>query len=249
MANRFRDDPKPFVTHLNDLRISIRGMLFSWGIGTLLAIPLCPYIIKLLRYPVSRAGYDPDEMLRFVDATDGIMIAMRTIMWSGFVISLPALVFFAVRFVFPGLKGRERGMVAKMSIAAGVLFVAGLAMGYFITLPEAIKVLLRVNAWMGFKTEFLRPGGYLMLAIKLLAAFGLAFELPILLLGLGVAGLVDSELLRAKRRHVIIALFVLAMILTPPDPLTQVMMAIPLVVLYEICIWIIRLREIARSRE
>jgi len=246
-SDRFHDEPKAFVEHLDDLRRTVMGMLIAWGASTLIAIPLCPLVIAALRHPVAWAGFDPTVMLKPFDATDGMAIVIRTTMWTGFAICLPILIFFAVRFVFPGLKARERKWLARLSAAAGLLFLAGVAMGYFVTLPIAIQVLLRMNSWVGLETDFIRASGYLALAIKLLAAFGLAFELPVLLLVLGLLGLVDSKMLREKRRHVIVGIFILAMILTPPDPVTQVMMGAPMIVLYEICIWIIHFRERAQK--
>jgi sec-independent protein translocase protein TatC len=114
---------------------------------------------------------------------------------------------------------------------------------YFITLKVALQMMFRINAWMGLSTEFVELGNYVAFVLKLLIAFGLAFEMPVVLLALGGAGLVTSKQLREKRRHVIVGLLVLAMILTPPDPVTQMMMAVPLVCLYELCIWLIFAKE------
>jgi len=119
-------------------------------------------------------------------------------------------------------------------------------MGYFLTLPVALKVMIGLNAWMGVRPEW-TVTSYVSFALQLLLAFGLVFELPILLLVLGRLGVVTSAQLREKRRHAIVGLFVVAMLLTPPDVFSQLVMAVPLVVLYEVCIWLIRATERTRS--
>ena len=116
-------------------------------------------------------------------------------------------------------------------------------MGYFLTLPLALRVMFRINNWLGASCEFVELSDYVGFVMKLLIAFGLAFELPVIIIVLGSLGIISSDQLRSKRRYVIVLLMVAAMLLTPPDPLTMLMMAAPLALLYELCIWVIRLKE------
>jgi len=119
-------------------------------------------------------------------------------------------------------------------------------MGYFVTMPVALRMMFRINAWMRVSCEFVELSDYVSFVLRLLIAFGLAFELPVVVVVLGSIGVVSSDQLRAKRRHVIVGLLIAAMLLTPPDPLTQILMAGPLVLLYELCIWVVWFRERAR---
>jgi sec-independent protein translocase protein TatC len=113
-------------------------------------------------------------------------------------------------------------------------------------MPVALRMMFRINDWMRVSCEFVELGNYVSFVLRLLIAFGLAFELPVVVVVLGSIGIVSSDQLRARRRHVIVGLLIVAMLLTPPDPLTQIMMAGPLVLLYELCIWVVWFRERAR---
>jgi sec-independent protein translocase protein TatC len=103
--------------------------------------------------------------------------------------------------------------------------------------------MLRIGVWLGAPAEFWETSGYVSFVLKLLVAFGLTFQMPIILLILGNMGIISSRVLRDKRRHVAVGLMVLAMFMTPSDPFTMIMMGAPLIGLYEICIWMIWLRE------
>ena len=238
---------KPFLEHLEDLR---RTMLWCAGflaVGMALAIPLAPRILELLKAPVARNGLDPAEFLRVLRVAGGFSIALRVVFWSGLLGASPFIVCAIGHFVFPGLTVRERKSVLGAAGFAVLLFAGGVLMGYLVTLPVALRVMLAINRWMHVTCEFVELSDYVAFALKLLMAFGLAFELPVVLLALGGLGILSSDQLRRKRRHVIVGLMVLAMLLTPPDPLTQLLMAVPMALLYEACIWLIWLREKSRK--
>jgi sec-independent protein translocase protein TatC len=127
-------------------------------------------------------------------------------------------------------------------VLAVLLFLTGVALGFSI-IPTALKAMFRVSEWMNAAPDFVRLPDYVSFVLKLLIAFGLMFELPIVVLALGAMGLVSSPQLREYRRYVIVGLFISAMLLTPPDPFTQVLMAAPMTLLYEACIWILWLHE------
>lgn len=244
------DEPKPFFDHLVELRSCLIRMVVAWLIATLVIIPFCPWIMELLRNPVAQAGLDPDQFLQPLRITSGMSMLFRVMFWGGIALSLPFLVYFGAQFVFPGLTARERGFIRRIAAGSVLLFALGVSMGYFVTLPLAVGVLIHLHEWLRAPLKFVELADYLGFALKLLLAFGLVFELPMILLALGMLGIVNSGALRTYRRHVIVGIFVIAMVLTPPDPLTQVLMALPMVGLYEVCIWIIRAREMKlRTRE
>ena len=237
------DATKPFVDHLEDLRKTVLWSVGSLVSGMLLAIPLTPRILALSKVPLARAGVDPDTFLRVIRMTGGLSIAMRVALWGGLIFSLPFIVLIIGRFIFPGLTPREKGAIRRGGAFALLLFVGGVMLCYHVTLPVAVRMILRINGWLVIECNFVELGDYVSFVLRMVLAFGLAFELPVVLVALGMMGLVTSGQLREHRRHVIVGLLIAAMLLTPPDPLTQLLMALPLVLLYESCIWIIWARE------
>lgn len=234
---------KPFLEHLEDLRRTILWCAASLAVGVIIAIPLAPLILKVLKTRLGKTGVDPESFLKVMQVAGGFSISMRIIFWSGLLISIPFMVFAVGRFVFPGLTRRERRGVLHASGFAALLFAAGVLMGYFWTLPVALRMMFRINNWLGVRCEFVELSNYVGFVLRLLIAFGLAFELPVIILALGGIGIVSSDQLRSKRPHVIVILMVIAMFLTPPDPITLLLMAVPMALLYELCIWLILLWE------
>lgn len=238
-----RDQPRPLLEHLDELRRCLIQMLLAWAVCTVVVIPFCPAILNVLSRPLMEAGAQPGVMLRAIRFGSGIRVMMQMTLWGGLGLSLPVMIGILARFVFPGLTVVERRMVRRLTLFAGLLFVLGVFLGYRLTLQLAVRFFLRVNVWLGAEMDWVELSDYVTFALKLLLTFGLAFELPMLLLGLGYAGLVHSDSLRRHRRAVVVGTFAAGMLLTPPDPMSQFLLAMPLLVLYELCILLIRLRE------
>lgn len=238
---------KPFLEHLEDLRATLIRAAASLTVGVVVAIPLVPYIVGILKSPLAGTGLDPDTFLRVIRIGDGFGVATRVAFWAGMVIGMPGLLWAASQFVFPGLTARERRVVLLTLLASTVLFAVGVTLGFVTTIRVALMWMLQVNTWLGVDCEFVELADYCSFVLKLLIGFGLVFQLPILVLALGVLGIIDSNMMREKRRHVIVGLMVVAMLLTPPDPMTMIMMSVPLIGLYEACIWIVWARERRRA--
>lgn len=234
---------KPFVQHLDDLRNTAVWVAGFIGAGIVIAIPLAPVILKWLTIPHVRAGLEDVVALRVMQVGGGLAIAMRIVIWSGILMSLPFVVLAIGNFVFPGLTPKEKRAIQRGGGFSIGLFIAGVGMGYHWTVPVALRMMSRIENWMGTPSTFWETPGYVGFVLKLLIAFGLAFQLPVVLLVMGNMGLVNSLQLREKRRHVAVGLMILAMFLTPSDPFTMLLMALPLIVLYEICIWMIWAKE------
>ncbi len=234
---------KPFVEHLDDLRKTVVWIAVFVFVGVIIAIPLAPLILEWLKVPYYRGGLDKVVDLRVMQVGGGLAIAMRVVVWSGLLMSLPFVVLSIGHFVFPGLTARERKSILCGGGLSVALFAIGVMMGYRWTLPVALQVMSGIEQWMGTPAEFWETSGYVGFSLKVLIAFGLTFQLPVVLLALGHMGIISSRQLRDKRRHVVVALFVLAMFLTPSDPITQILMAVPLVALYEACVWMIWAKE------
>jgi sec-independent protein translocase protein TatC len=167
------------------------------------------------------------------------------------VLTFPVLAWQVYGFVAPGLYKRERKAFLPFLLAAPTLFLMGAALVYFVILPFVMWFSLSQQiVGAGVSVQLLpKVSDYLSLVITLLLAFGLCFQLPVVLTLCGMAGLVSSQALRSARRYAIVGVFVVAAVVTPPDPISQTLLALPIILLYEIsilCVWLI---ERARKRE
>ena len=244
----FQDKSKPLLEHLDDLRAALLWCSAALVLGMIVAIPFAPAIFRMLRVPLANVTDHPAQFLRSLEITGGFSIAMQMVFWSGLLLSAPFLAFFIARFVFPGLTRRERKAVVGGMAFAVALFALGVVLGYFITLPVALQVMFRLHDWLGIRAEW-TANSYVSFSMQLLIAFGFAFEMPVVMLILGYLGILSSDLLRSKRRHAIVIIFIAAMILTPgPDVFSQLIMGIPMILLYELCIWMIWFFEKKKQR-
>ncbi len=176
---------------------------------------------------------------------------MKLAGFGGIVLAFPILAHQLYRFVAPGLYRREKRAFLPFLLAAPILFVMGAALVYFIMLPFVLWFSLSQQIVSGNVSVELLPkvSDYLDLVTKLLLAFGLCFQLPVVLSLLGLADLVKAETLAKGRRYAIVGIVVVAAVLTPPDPLSQCLLAVPIYLLYEVSIWCVRLIEARRKRE
>lgn len=166
-------------------------------------------------------------------------------------LSFPVLAFQLWRFVAPGLYRNEKGAFLPFLFASPMLFFLGAALVYYVMLPFVMWFSLSQQISSDTVAVALLPkvSEYLTLVTALILAFGLCFQLPVVMTLLGLAGMISSKLMSEGRRYAIVAVVVLAAIVTPPDPISQLMLAVPLVILYEISIWCVRLIELRRKRE
>lgn len=165
-------------------------------------------------------------------------------------VAFPVLAWQLYRFVAPGLYRNEKGAFAPFLIAAPLLFLLGAALVYYVMLPFVM--------WFSLSQQIIGDGvqanllpkvsDYLNLVTALLLAFGLCFQLPVVMTLLGMAGIISSKVMSAGRRYAIVAVVVVAAVVTPPDPISQLMLAVPLVILYEISIWCVRVIEMRRKK-
>lgn len=166
-------------------------------------------------------------------------------------VAFPVLAWQLWRFVAPGLYRNERGAFLPFLVTSPMLFLLGASLVYFVMLPFVMWFSLSQQiVGGGVSAELLpRVSDYLNLVTALLLAFGLCFQLPVVITLLGLAGIISSRVMAEGRRYAIVAVVVVAAIVTPPDPISQIMLAVPLVLLYEVSIWCVRLIELRRKRE
>jgi sec-independent protein translocase protein TatC len=187
--------------------------------------------------------------LIFTEPLEFFFTKVKLAMFGAIVLTFPILAFQLYRFVAPGLYRRERRAFLPFLLASPVLFALGAALVYFIMLPFVLWFSLnqQITGDAQVSVQLLpKVSDYLTLVTTLLLAFGLCFQLPVVLALLGLAGLVSSKMLRDGRRYAIVGVFIVAAILTPPDPVSMMSLALPGVLLYEIsilCVWLIELRR------
>jgi sec-independent protein translocase protein TatC len=166
------------------------------------------------------------------------IVATKLAFFGGLVVSSPFIFYFVAQFVFPALKIREKRYTYRGLVFGIGLFLTGVAFCYFIMMPVALAVSAKYAEWFGFKANQWRAEEYISFVCKFMLGMGLGFEMPVVLLTLVKIGLLSYGILKSARRYVIVIAFVLGAVLTTPEVITQVLMAIPLLVLYEISVWI-----------
>jgi sec-independent protein translocase protein TatC len=166
------------------------------------------------------------------------VVATKVAFYGGLVVASPFIFYFVAQFVFPALKMGEKKYVYSGLIFGFGLFVAGVSFCYFAMMPVALAVSAQYSQWFGFKVAEWRAEEYISFVCKFMLGMGLGFEMPVIILTLVRMGILDYRMLKAARRYVVVIAFVLGAVLTTPEVITQVLMAIPLLVLYEISVWI-----------
>lgn len=178
-------------------------------------------------------------------------VKIKVALIAGLGLAFPVIGYQLYRFVSPGLYKRERAAFLPFLIASPILFAMGSALVYFVMMPFVMWFSLNQQiVGPGLSVELqLRVDDYLKLETALILAFGLCFQLPVILALLGMAGLISSKMLSSGRRYAIVGVTAVAAVITPPDPVSMISLIIPIVLLYEVSIWVVRLIELRRGRE
>jgi sec-independent protein translocase protein TatC len=229
---------KPFLEHLEDLRWTILKMLGTLGVTVTACFFLAAPLLRVLIWPLHRVTADPAPFLRTLEVTGGFSIAMQLSFYAGLVVAFPFLLYFLGEFLLPALTPREKRLLyPAFGIGAG-LFLIGAALAFFLVIPAGLKFFLEYNQYLGIKSEW-TINNYLSFVGHMVLAFGICFELPLVVLILARLGIVNSRFLRAKRSYVIVINFIIAAVVTPTtDWFNQTLLALPMCLLYEACIWI-----------
>ena len=233
------DPPRPLLEHLLALRDMIVFGAVAWVACATICAICTPWIMAWLKSPAGEDG----KLLQGLDLTSGVSAIISIAGWGGTALAFPFIIYAILRFVFPALTNREKFVILAIMIVGTFFFLGGVVMAYEKTLPMIVVAFQAINRWVGFEREILRIETYISIVLKTIIAFGLVFQLPLILFVLGWFGILTSKVLREKRRVAIVLSFFLAMFLTPPDPMSQIFMAVPLALLYELSIWAIWLKE------
>jgi len=231
-------EKQTFIEHLEDLRKRLLVSLIAVGIGFIICYLFSKEIFEFLMMPLHRALPSGATMI-FTTPAEAFFTYMKVGLLAGVFAASPIVLYQIWLFVAPALYSKEKKYVIPFVCSSTILFVGGAAFGYFVIFPLSAKF------FMSFTTDFIQPAPRLKESFSfcamLLLTFGLTFELPIFILFLSKLGVLDARMLARNRKYVIILIFIVAAILTPPDPLSQVMMAVPLVALYEVSIWVAKI--------
>lgn len=238
LKSRFRYDDRemPFLEHLEEFRRMLIRSAIAIVVGMAVCWAFVPWMTDVLREPAQEYIDAGQITLQHPEVTSGFKMYLTLTFWGGILVSMPVLMMIVGSFIMPGIRDSERRVFRRVSGFAGVLFIVGVLLGYKVTLPLAMKIMWGFTGKLGGEAIW-NYQKFIGFTLQVLLGFGAAFQLPVVIILLGKLGLLTSAQLREKRRHVIVALFILAMLLTPPDVTTQILMALPLILLYEFCIW------------
>jgi sec-independent protein translocase protein TatC len=243
----------PLIQHLIELRNRLMWSAAAIIVAFLVCYQFKVQIYRFLAYPLAQifAG-EPDRKMIFTGLTEAFFTYIKVAFWAAICVSFPIVAVQLWKFIAPGLYKNERGAFLPYLVATPVLFLMGSSLAYFVVIPYAFRFFL----------SFETPGGagqlpivsepkvneYLSLVMTLLLAFGVAFQLPVLLTLLARAGIITSQGLISKWRYAFVAMFAVAAVLTPPDVVSQCSLAIPLILLYFVSIFSCRWVERQRAK-
>ncbi len=257
------DSSAPLIEHLKELRNRILYSLAAFAVCFIIGYLIWEPIFKILSAPMCKEMAERGQqcLLMLHKPQEGFFVAIKIAMWGGFAMAFPIIAFQLWRFVAPGLYKTEKNAFLPFLIASPVMFIIGAAFAYYIILPFAFTFFLGFQD--NFKTAMESSGSlatgpagvvfqgsveaYLSLTMTFVTAFGLCFQLPVLLTLMGRAGMISSRGLRATRKYAVVAILAVAAIVTPPDVVSQIILFSAIYPLYEISIFLIARFE--RDRE
>ncbi len=229
------------LSHLNELRSRLIRCIIYLFAGMLASYVFKERVLDIVIYPILKLNPGIRENLVFISPAEGFLAFIRLSVYSGLLIVMPLVFYELWQFVKPGLYKRERNISFSFFMISLLLFYAGLMIAYLLVIPYGFNFLL------GFAGDQMTPmisiREFVIFIFKVLILFGIIFETPLVLFIMSLFGIINSKMLSKFRRYIIILIFIAAAMLTPPDPVTQILLAIPLVILYEISIIVIKIGE------
>lgn len=233
-------EKQPFLSHLEELRKRLVVCAIGVGAGFVIAYIFAERLFQLLVAPLKSVMPEGDQLI-FTNLPEMFFAYIKVAFIAGIMAASPLIFYQLWMFIAPGLYQKEKKMAIPFVVSSTILFVGGALFGYFVVFPFGFKFFI------GFSNEYVKAlpsvKQYFSFSMKLLFAFGAVFELPVIIFFLSKMGIVTPQFLSQKRKYAILLTFALAAILTPPDVITQCMMAGPLIVLYEIGILVSRIAQ------
>lgn len=227
----FADTEAPFISHLIELRERLIRALISIGLVFLCLFPWAREIYALLAQPLLAKLPQGGQMVA-TDVVGVFLVPMKVTLMLAFLIALPYVLYQAWAFIAPGLYESEKRLVVPLVTASAALFFVGMAFAYFLVFPTVFGFMSKITpegvAWM---TDIEK---YLSFALATFLAFGVTFEVPVVVIVLVRMGMVEIKTLKELRPYVIVGAFVVGAIFTPPDVISQILLAVPICLLYEL---------------
>jgi sec-independent protein translocase protein TatC len=241
-----KDERLPLLGILQQLRKRLVASAIALGVGFAISYAFSERLFRILAWPL-KANMAPEDKLIYTGLPEMFFIYIKVAFVAGLLLAAPFIFYEMWMLATPGFRQRQRRLVLPFVLLSSVLFIGGGLFGYFIAFPLGFKFFL------GFENQYLQSlpsvKQYFSFSIKLLLLFGLIFELPVAVFFLTKAGIITQEGMKKSRAYAMLGVFVFAAIVTPPDVISQVMLAIPLLVLYEVGILISKLAGSKRTRK
>jgi len=250
-VNELDETRAPLLEHLVELRRRLIWSFVALGLAFAVCFYFADHIFAFLAQPLVDAFGKGQGKLIYTKLYEAFFVQIRVAFFAAFFLAFPIIAMQLWAFVAPGLYAKEKRAFLPFLIATPVLFLLGGALAYYFVMPTAFRFFLQFEGNLGGIEQEAMPaiGDYLSLVMHFILAFGIAFLLPILLMLMERAGLVTRAQLKRGRRYAILVAFIVAAIATPPDVLSQLMLAIPLMLLYELSLIAIWFTERKRARE
>jgi sec-independent protein translocase protein TatC len=233
--------------HLDELRSRLFKSVLALAVIFVIAFSNGDRIIAFLAIPLKKALPSDKIALHFLGPMEVFMGTVKIGMLSAFIVGAPIWLYQFWRFIEPALYQNEKKLVTPFALATMIMFIAGCAFGFYGVIPMSLEYLINLGLKVG--DPMITVKDYLDLLIWMVIGCGLVFETPVLLVLLGMIGILDSATLAKSRKYVVVIIFIIAAIVTPsPDPMSQTALAIPMAIMYEASIWILRAIEKRRLR-
>lgn len=234
------NDAMPLGNHLEELRKRLMIAAGSWLVAFLGCYSIAEQLFERISEPVRQALPEGSSLV-FISATEPFFTLLKVAALAGLVIAFPIIIWQVWGFIAPGLYASEKKFVVPFVVFSSLCFGCGTYFGFTLVFPMVFSFLVQYGTEVGGINAMLSMGAYLTLASRLLIAFGLVFELPIVILFLARMGIVDHKWLGKNRKFALLLAFVMGALLTPPDLFSQTSIALPFIVLYEVGIILARI--------
>jgi len=235
-----------FTEHLEELRTRLVKVLIAVGIGFVVSYFFSKQLFYFLTLPLLDV-LPKENTLIFTALPEAFFTYLKISFFAGIFLTSPYIFYQIWKFISPGLYPEEKKYMIPFVLVSSIFFVTGVSFGYFVVFPFGFKFFI------SFQNDYIKAlptlKQYLGFSIKLLFAFGVVFEMPVIMYFLAKIRVINSKLLTKNRKYTLLLIFVIAAVLTPPDVFTQILMACPLIILYEISIIVVKYVEKRRKNK